>query len=193
MIIGEIMINTLRYELITNNNIHIAKKAKANIFPDKDFINAFTITFIPHITTKQYYLVYDKNILVGITGLYSYMEYVDDVWLGWFGVIANQRNKGYGKQILLDTINKANKLGYKYIRLYTDSEKDKNACKLYESLNFKREKYTIESPNCTLYSLQLRTLPYFELWNNKMLYLNELNKIVKSVDFPKRPNIFKKG
>lgn len=168
----------LTYKVITKDNLSEAIKAKQDIFSQDNFIAAYTMEVIPHIDSKKYYLVYDEDKLVGITGLYVYTDYPDDAWLGLFGVMSDQRHKGYGEQILRDTIILAKNIGFKYIRLYTDPVENKAACKLYEKLRFIREAYTAEDFKCTIYSLQVKTMPYFTLWTNKMLYLDELNNLI---------------
>mgnify|MGYP001154967458 FL=1 len=51
-----------------------------------------------------FFLVYDKNVLVGITGVDVYDKYPDTIWLDWFTILPEHRRKGYGKKVLLDTI-----------------------------------------------------------------------------------------
>ncbi len=91
--------------------------------------------------------------------------------VGWYGVLANYRGVGYGKQILLETMELAKKLGYQFMRLYTEST-NISACRLYDKvMNFK-ENYTKETiPNVLVYSKSLcnEICPKF---NNKYLGLN---------------------
>ena len=184
----------LIYSLITKDNLDEAIKAQKDIFPDEDYTSVYTKKNLPYISAKDYYLVYDEEKLVGITGLYSYIEYPDDVWLGWFGVMSNCRNQGYGEQILRDTIKIAQNRGFTYIRLYTDSEQHKEACELYKKLHFIKENYTRENLKFDIYSLQVKTLHYFNLWNNQMLYLDKLTEIIeKKKSIPRRPKVFMKG
>lgn len=41
----------------------------------------------------DYYIVFHNDIPIGVTGIYSYHEYPDDAWLGWFGILDKYRNK----------------------------------------------------------------------------------------------------
>ena len=88
----------------------------------------------------KYYLVYDNDNVVGITGLYSNEEIseTNSIWLGWFGVLEDFRSNGYGKQIFLDTIDMANdlknKYPIKYFRLYTSERDDAIALPLYNKV-----------------------------------------------------------
>ena len=45
-----------------------------------------------------FFLVYVKNVLVGITGVDVYDKYPDTIWLDWFTILPEHRRKGYGKK-----------------------------------------------------------------------------------------------
>ena len=68
----------------------------------------------------HYYLIYDNNICVGITGIYAYEKDNINAWLGFFGIKEEFRNKGYGKFALELTEEYAKDMGYKIMRLFTD-------------------------------------------------------------------------
>lgn len=50
---------------------------------------------------------------VGICGLYSFSAEVDELWLGWFGMLKEHRSKGYGGQALTFMKSWAKSLGCK--------------------------------------------------------------------------------
>jgi GNAT superfamily N-acetyltransferase len=80
------------------------------------------------------------NVVVGTTGLYLDKADVDDgiIWLGWFCVDPNFRNKGIGKKILEFTIQEARSKGKKILRLYTSTDpREKDAQKIYDRLGFR--------------------------------------------------------
>ena len=118
----------------------------------------------------KYYIVYDNNEEIGITGIYYY-DY-ESAWLGWFGVLPNKRSKSYGKRILEKTMELAKQKGFKTMRLYTDELNNSNAINLYKKLGFVGEKYSAENLtyDCYIYSKSLNN-EKVELWNNKMLGL----------------------
>ena len=97
----------LEYKLITENDTLDLKRAQKGIFPKEDFSKAIPLdlTDLSFIDYANYYLVYDNKELVGITGIYVYKDYPDEAWLGWFGVMPEKRNKGYGRRILANSIN----------------------------------------------------------------------------------------
>jgi GNAT superfamily N-acetyltransferase len=44
------------------------------------------------------FLVYDKDVLIGITGIDVDDKYSDTIWLDWFTILPEYRRKGYGKK-----------------------------------------------------------------------------------------------
>lgn len=129
----------------------------------------------------KYYIAYDDEDAVGITGIYHYSNDPTSAWLAWFGVLPNKRRKHYGEKILEQTIQLARQEGFEKTRLYTDAIGNAKAIKLYEKMGFIGEKYSAEqlSYDCYIYSKNLKT-EKVDLWNNKMLglsYQSELEQI----------------
>ena len=125
----------------------------------------------------KYYIVYDNNEEIGITGLYYYDN--TSAWFAWFGVLPDKRRKSYGEKILEQTIELAKQKGFRTMRLYTDAIDNANAIKLYEKLGFVGEKYSAEDLvyDCYIYSKSLCD-EKVDLWNNKSLglaYQSELD------------------
>ena len=126
----------------------------------------------------SYNKVYLDQIPIGVTGIYSYHEYPETAWLGWFGMLSKYRKKGYGRMALDKTIELAKEKGYTRFRLYTD-EFATEAHKLYKSRGLIEEPYTNEDDQdeyfiakIYIYSKSLNNEPV-ELWNNKILGLKE--------------------
>ena len=129
----------------------------------------------------KYYIAYENNEAIGITGLYYY----DNVsaWLGWFGVLPDKRRKSYGKRILEKTMELARQKGFKTMRLYTDAIENADAIKLYKKMGFVGEKYFAEELlyDCYIYSKSLCN-EKVDLWNNKKLglaYQSQLDHLSK--------------
>ena len=129
----------------------------------------------------KYYIAYENNEAIGITGLYYY----DNVsaWLGWFGVLPDKRRKSYGKRILEKTMELARQKGFKTMRLYTDAIENADAIKLYKKMGFVGEKYSAEELlyDCYIYSKSLCN-EKVDLWNNKKLglaYQSQLDHLSK--------------
>ena len=53
----------------------------------------------------RFFMIYDDNIFVGLSGIYCYKNDYDNAWLGFFGIKEEFRNKGYGKLALLLELN----------------------------------------------------------------------------------------
>ena len=147
----------MKFVKISKKNIMLAPKIQIEIFNDEKecaylhYLNSF-------ISKKDYYIVYENNEIVGITGLYidEFTQEKGVVWLGWFGVVSAFRGKGYGRKILDFTIDKAKKKGFEILRLYTSST-NLTACNLYNKAMDIREIYTFEGQqNCLVYSLSLK-------------------------------------
>lgn len=174
------MDNKIRFERITRKNLELACKIQNKIFPKEDARENFIEQINSDTYRKEidYKIVYLKDEPIGVTGIYSYNEYPDDAWLGWFGILDKYQNNGYGKIALEMTIELAKEKGYKNFRLYTD-EYAKEAHKLYEKLGFIQEPYTRDDDkdeyfiaDIYIYSKSLINKK-IELWNNKLLGLKE--------------------
>lgn len=91
----------------------------------------------------NYYIAYENNIPVGITGHYSNVIGTrilknSRIWLGWFGVLSDQRRKGYGQKLLDESIKLVKSFGAKKLYLYTgEREEEKPARCLYLKNGFK--------------------------------------------------------
>lgn len=173
-----------KYVEITNDNIELASKIQLKIFPGESAYIHYKDAIKSNLEYYKYYLVYENDTIVGITGLYSH-ENINDtnsIWLGWFGVLKEFRNKGYGRHILLDTINMATILAEKYpiryFRLYTSEKDNITAVHLYRKIMDIEEKYNNPDDvnydnNCIIFSKALSENP-ITYWNNRFMNLKEI-------------------
>lgn len=179
------------FEKVSKENINLATKIQNTIFPEE---NGF-LNFKCSIDEEFYKELYNGKVrekmifyicknqteeVVGITGIYSYSEYPGDAWLGWYGVLPNHQKKGYGKKILLQTMEKAKEMGFKNFRLYTDLIDNKVAVGLYRKLGMVEEPYLAEEmgegEETYIFSKSLDSSPSEKL-GNKMLFLKEQEEI----------------
>ena len=170
--------NKINFIKISQDNLNLACEIQNNIFPKEDARQNFIEQINKDSYRKEmdYNIVYLENTPIGVTGIYSYNEYPNDAWLGWFGILEEYRRKGYGGIVLDKTIELARKKGYINFRLYTD-EHAKSAHKLYESRGLIKEKYDNKDDRdeyfiSDIYSVSL-TQKSIDLWNNKILGLKE--------------------
>lgn len=167
----------LTYIKLNRDTIDIAFNIQKSIWPKdpdyKDLCDKATNSS----DNNCFFLVYDKQKLVGITGVDVFKEYPDTIWLDWFAILPQYRKKGYGKRVLLDTINYCKSLRrYKSFRVETTYYKNRPALFLYDKVMHYKERYTIEDTEDN----KTQTLIYtyvlsgkLEPWNNKYLGLKE--------------------
>lgn len=147
------------------------------IFPEDPDYNDLYDKAINRSDSNCFFIVYDNNELIGITGVDVYSKYQDTIWLDWFGVIESKRRKGYGKKILLDTINYCKELKkYTHFRVDTTYYENRALSFLYDQIMHLKEDYTIEDTDD--YKSQTIIYSYAfngkaEAWNNKYLGLTE--------------------
>lgn len=176
------MNTNLEYKVVDYFNALEAIDIQRNIFEEDGLLNILdsldynlfiSLTNLPYPDDHvKYYLAYLNNKPIAITGLYYYPDYPDDMWLAWFGVLPEYQGRGYGKEVLKWSMNKALSEGKKNLRLYTDETNMSTAVNLYKSFGFIGEKYIGEELDydCFLYSKSLIS-DEVELWNNKFLGL----------------------
>ena len=70
----------------------------------------------------EWYMIYDGNKPIGCCGLYSLNENTDELWLGWFGLIPEYRNKNIGIKALGFLYEIAKTIDCKVIYSYVDKE-----------------------------------------------------------------------
>lgn len=166
----------MRFKLIDKDNVVVATKVQLEVFGSKSecaylhYVNSF-------ISKKDYFLVYDKNKIVGITGLYidEFTQEDDVVWLGWFGVLPGFRRLGYGEKILEKTIDLAKKRNKKILRLYTSVD-NHGARKLYDKVMDICEPYDTEKEKSLIYSKSLSSEKVKEFGIGQYLGIDFHNK-----------------
>ncbi|EKE24969.1 MAG: hypothetical protein ACD_5C00342G0007 [uncultured bacterium] len=142
-------------EKVTNDNLNLAISIQNTIFPNEN--GALNLkasadkNFIEEVYGKDYRKSVDFWICkdergkpIGITGIYSYVEYLGDAWCGWFGIVPDMQGKGYGRKLFSWTMEKAKEMGFDNFRLYTDLEDNNIAAGLYRKFGMIEESYEAE-------------------------------------------------
>ena len=165
----------IKYIQVTNENLEIAyniQKEQWKDSPDKEnFIRKADNPSRDYVAFIAYY----KDIPIGITGVYTEEIDKDSIWLDWFCIIPEYREKGFGEQILRDTIEYARGLGtFLYFRAETTYWKGRPAVSLYDKIMNIKEEYTVEENDTgatLIYTYNFTEKS--ELWNNRYLGLND--------------------
>lgn len=182
-------------ELLEKYNLDLAIKVQAAIFPNENGALNLMAAADKNLITEVYGENYRKSIdfwlarsfenqVVGITGIYSYIEYPDDAWCAWYGILPEYQGKGFGKALLLWTINQAKKMGFKNFRLYTDLEDNKTATELYRKVGMIEESYSAEdmgNEKIVIFSKSLVS-DKTEKFGNKKLFLKKQQEIQKRAE-----------
>ena len=161
-------------EQITKPNLDIGIAAGKILFPkDTEKINCPELPYRwsvqrKHPVTKQkhghnilvYYLIYNHQCeVVALTGLYQEDgDPVDTCWLGWYGVLPEFRNRGYGKAVLEYTELLAKQFGKRVIKLWTTEEPDEAAAQfLFEKMNYAVIDRKLETIDHVTYNMLIRS------------------------------------
>lgn len=174
------IIEKLRFEEISRNNIKVAAKLQYEIFPNSSAYSVYKSKVTGEIEYLYIgYIAYIRDIPVGVTGIYEIPGYSDTAWLSWFGIKKEYRKLGYGKQILDYTIEMAKANNKKYLRLYTFEIWNNEAQTFYKKnmdlgeyyYNDKEHKDIFEGKP-KIFSISLCD-EKVELWNNKFINISK--------------------
>lgn len=182
--------NNFICEKVTNENLDLAIKIQNTIFPNENGALNLKASadkkFIEDVYGKDYRKSVDFWICksedgqpLGITGIYSYVEYPNDAWCGWFGIMPEMQGKGYGRKLFSWTMEKAKEMGFENFRLYTDLEDNDIAAGLYRKFEMIEEEYIAEDmgeEKIVIFSKSL-TLKKSEGFGNKNLFLKKQGEI----------------
>ena len=164
-------------EEVTESNVHIAIKIQEELFPGESGKANFEEA-VAGRNDAEYFLIYEDDSCIGITGIYSYPEDHDNAWLGWFGIRAGYRRNHYGSASLKMFEDMAIARGYKFARLYTDVLDNDEAIAFYRSNGYESEPYqNMQDPVCFNYKVFIfsKSLTSEELvpWNSRNIHLTE--------------------
>lgn len=171
----------LEYTQVNADNLSEALNIQGIIFPyeqDEESISAAILkTGIeqdkPYDLFKMW-IVGNSGVNIGITGLYSYKDYPQDVWLNWFGLLPVGRGRGFSKNILDWTIDVAKKMNrFDNFRLYTEVGDNDRAIEVYRRYGLAEEKYTAEKEvkNYLVFSKPLKSCAAINPWGDRPLHI----------------------
>lgn len=135
----------LTLERITSKNLAMAIAAAWEIFPYEGHDQGFWPEVAYKMAIRQqnprfaYYLARDTTRIVGITGHDPAEGGEPEMWLGWFGVLPAERQKGYGSKILLATCELICGFGISSLYIYSgDRDEERVAHHLYLRTGFEQ-------------------------------------------------------
>lgn len=175
----------LRYERMDEATLKLALEMRKEGWPNECIKEDYYYFKVKDFDeANQAWLVYCGDDLIGLTGIYTFDEDekgwddLESIWMDWFMVKKEFRRRGFGRQILLDTIEYCRNLKrFKYFRLDTTFWQGRPALKLYDEVMKFCEKYTIETPDAAkgdyylIYSYALHG-DEIKKWNNQPLELD---------------------
>ena len=167
----------LRLELITMNNFNEALKLQNEIFPEYNGKNNYLDSFKEE-SRLRFFMIYDDNLFIGLSGIYCYKNDYDNAWLGFFGIKEEFRNKGYGKLALLLTEEYAKGEGYKFMRLFTDKYDNDLAISFYKKYGYVFEDYNsdleeLKDSFCVVIGSKSISEYKVTPWNNRFINLSK--------------------
>ena len=167
----------MEYIKIDMGNLDIARDIENTIFPEYDALNNFLDSFAEG-AKGEYYLIKEKETYIGIVGIYSYVDYPDDAWLGWFGFLEPYRHQGYGKQALNFFEELARSRGFRYARLYTDTNNNDDAKGFYKHQGYFEERYlNLKDPASFMYPISIFSKSLYDErcphWNNRDIHFTK--------------------
>lgn len=181
----------IRFIPVDKNNWKRAAEIQSALFPNDADPYTYESTagckpIFPWLSVYKSWIVEQDGVAVGITGFYAYLDYPDDAWGGYMGVLSGHRSLAVVKAIQDKIESELRQQGYKNLRLYTDAEKDATAVKLYEHVGMLREDYYYDDanvilPHTLIFSKSLTDAPVTP-WNNKYLYMDKYAKYLNQTD-----------
>lgn len=175
----------LTYQKVDTTNLQLALSIQHQVWPDEEPDQDYKSKPLhPDDSSNVSWLVYHSNNLIGLTGVFTFdahepaYDQNDSIWMDWFAILPEFRGRGFGKQVLLDTIEYCRKLQkHKFFRIDTVYYPDRPAVSLYDSIMELKEKYSAESLDepGQYYLVYSRSLDDSRLkpWNNRLLNLNK--------------------
>lgn len=136
--------------LVAESNISVAVALAEIIFPDEDLEPVYRESIAENDPRFQYLIGYSQLAFpVAISGYYPDETGVKDLfWLGWFGVLPSRRREGFGRQLILATIDRVRSLGANRLCLWCEPDASQ-AHAFYSSVGFSKS-----SRSCVVHGLE---------------------------------------
>ncbi len=130
----------MRFKAISEQDLDFIVKIQHELFPEYSAKINY-IESLSGVTDNEYYIVYENDKPIGITGIYTCPVDPESAWLGWFGILKPFRRKGFGTEVIRHFESLARSRGFKYARLYTDKNDNQIAISFYQANGYTSEVY----------------------------------------------------
>jgi len=159
------MMTNITIEPLSKETLDDAVRAAEKVFPYEDTLFNLTkpgyafhvslmskvvkkcLTRLVGITSLNYFVALDgteqeNKRVVGFSGIYIYnKDEKEAVWGAWSGVDSGYRDRGIGKMLFRNTLEKGIETGKEYFRLYTTTHPNEDRAKeIYKKLGFQQFK-----------------------------------------------------
>jgi len=164
-------------EKIDNRNLDEALRLNAIIFPKYCAKNNY-LESIEGKTNSVFWIVKSEGRSIGICGIYVLPIDPQTAWLGWFGMLPEDRRKGYGRETIAKFEQEAKNRGCLFARLFTNRYHNDVAFAFYESQGYSSEPYMCPDEDgwkrypIVIFSKSLSDKPLVP-WGNKNIHFNE--------------------
>lgn len=168
----------IKHIKLNQDNIQYAIEIQHKIFGSLDASKDYE-AFVNGENDYNYFLVYDGDTCIGVSGIYHIGQDYENAWLGWFGILPEKRRNALGSDALRLVDETARDLGFRTMRvLISDDEVFDGAQKFFKCNGYHKEEYkTPRDPeslkkNYYIFSKNLFQEP-LEMWDNKNLNLGK--------------------
>ena len=168
----------IKHIKLNKDNLAFAIKVQNEIFPSEDATKMYT-GMVNGENDNNYFLVYNGDTCIGVSGLSHVAGEVEDGFLGWFGILPEFRRQGLGSEALRLLDETARDLGYRRMRVLFNTDTGFQGAKTFLKVNG----YTAEPYQCPRdkeslagnYAILSRSLynEKCEPWNNRNLHISE--------------------
>ena len=169
----------IKHVRINQDNLNYALQISKEIFGNTDCRQDY-VDFINGENSKSYFLIYDGDNCIGVSGINHFGQDYTNAWLSWFGILPKLRRTELGSNALRLIDETARDLGFRCMRCIVSDDKIYEGSQSFFKCNgYQREDYrTQKDPqsmrkNYYIFSKNLYPEP-IDPWNNRTLNVGQM-------------------